>query len=367
MATQLALPSPPAASRPRRSTSGSSSTRIGTALTRRSSSKPLPASGSRRSADLAGRAVALSASVPTVFDAPLGPHHKLLGRWVASMTPAAKSFTRRQARTHIERVFRNAVLEALEPVTMADLRVVILDAQDERPPAAVVTCESLGQLELGWIETSEAPIPWRAAAYRALESTLGCVLPVFAYQDLFDEISLYYWEGEATDEAARQCQIEMHGVDPEEVDEDILPSALNERRPAWMLASNAACSKELPSHLRRALAKLRAAHRAVRRLQPERNAWHFIGQEIYEYMPGAEDCSSLPPLTLVPVEQFAREIDDIARPGMEYGFMDVAGLCPLFEPGLIDPWFASLRVGVDFLIAAQELIQLEPHQLVRVR
>ena len=147
----------------------------------------------------------------------------------------------------------------------------------------------------------------------------------------------------------------------------ILPSSLNERRPAWMLASNAACSKELPSHLRRALAKLRAAHRAVRRLQPERNAWHFIGQEIYEYMPGAEDCSSLPPLTLVPVEQFAREIDDIARPGMEYGFMDVAGLCPLSEPGLIDSWFASLRVGVDFLIAAQELIQLEPHQLVRVR
>jgi hypothetical protein len=71
----------------------------------------------------------------------------------------------------------------------------------------------------------------------------------------------------------------------------------------------------------------------------------------------------LPPLTLVPVEQFAREVDDVGRHGMEYGFMDIAGFCPLPDSVPIDDWFASLRVGARFLLAAQDLIQLDPANL----
>ena len=71
----------------------------------------------------------------------------------------------------------------------------------------------------------------------------------------------------------------------------------------------------------------------------------------------------MPPLTLVPFEHFARELDDVARHGMEMGFMDVAGLCPLPDAENIDDWFASLRLGARFLLAAQDLIQLDPAQL----
>ena len=71
----------------------------------------------------------------------------------------------------------------------------------------------------------------------------------------------------------------------------------------------------------------------------------------------------MPPLTLVPVEQFAREVDDVARHGMEYGFMDIAGLCPLPDATRVTDWFASLEAGARFLLAAQELIQLDPDTL----
>ena len=45
---------------------------------------------------------------------------------------------------------------------------------------------------------------------------------------------------------------------------------------------------------------------------------------------------------------------------METSFHDTAGICPLLNPGLIDDWFASLRAGVDMLVAAQALIDFFP-------
>ena len=48
---------------------------------------------------------------------------------------------------------------------------------------------------------------------------------------------------------------------------------------------------------------------------------------------------------------------------MEYGFLDIAGFCPLPDSVPIDDWFASLRVGARFLLAAQDLIQLDPANL----
>src|SRR3546814_7347174 len=118
---------------------------------------------------------------------------------------------------------------------------------------------------------------------------------------------------------------------------------MNARRPDWMIKENAAPSARLPVGLRRSLARFRAAHKALETIRPERNAWDFDLQVAYDYIPGIEECSSLPPLTLVPFDQFARELDDVARNGMEMGFMDVAGLCPLPNADHIDDWFASLR------------------------
>ena len=65
----------------------------------------------------------------------------------------------------------------------------------------------------------------------------------------------------------------------------------------------------------------------------------------------------------MPFEQFARELDDIARNGMEMGFMDIAGLCPLAAADRVDDWFTSLRFGAQLLAAAQDLIRLDPISL----
>ncbi len=363
MATQPVLPSLPAADRPRRSTSRSRSTRA------RLESKPSnlfnrpPACGFPRSADLAGRSVRIAPEIPTAFDQPLSAHHKLIGRWVASRDRSAILYTRGDARRHIETTFNRAVLDALDPLTLADLRIVVLNGEEVGSPAVATICDSMGQLDLGWIESSDAPIAWRAAAYAALEQTLGSALPIFNYQDLFDEISIYYWDGETDDEGARESLIHYQGADPDDLDEHTLPSTMNARKPEWMVAANSVPLAQLPNSLRRALRRLRQTHDALRRLPQDRNAWHFNSETLYEYVPGLEECSALPPLTLVPVEFFAAEVDDVGRHGMEYGFMDVAGLCPLPDADAITDWFASLEVGMQFLLAVQHLIELDPDKL----
>lgn len=317
----------------------------------------------RPSANLAGRSVAISEDVPTLFDHPLAPHHKLVGAWVAARETSPRQYTRAQARRRIEQVFQAAVSEILAPVDLADFRMTVLKGEEGDSPAIAIVCDSMGQMDLGWIETSDAPIAWRAAAYHALEQSLGCVLPVFGYQDLFEQIAMYYWDGETDDEGARQSLIDYHGADEVDLEEQPLPSTMNARRPDWMITANAARSAQLPTGLRQNLRSLHDARRALKSLQPERNAWHCDIDLIYQYVPGFEECSSLPPLTLVPTEQFAPELDDVGRHGMEMGFMDIAGLCPLPDSGRIDDWLTSLRLGAQFLLVAQALIELDPTKL----
>jgi hypothetical protein len=362
MATQPALPNLPAPRSPRRSTRRSSSAR---AVPKAKLTHFLPheISDYPRSADIAGRAVTISPDVPLGFDQPLAAHHKIIGGWVAASDRSAMRYTSWEARRRIERDFEAAVLNLLRPLTLANFRVAVLAGDEAESPAIAVICDSIGQLDLGWIEDSDAPVAWRATAYSALETMLGTALPIFGYQDLFDEISLYYWDGETDDEAARQCMISYHGVDPADLDGLTLPSEFNGRRPEWMISEASASNRTLPAGLRRALRALRASHSRLLRLPEDRNAWRFDLDLIHEHVPHFEECSTLPPLTLVPVDVFGREIDDVARHGMEYGFMDVAGICSVDRPGVLDDWFSSFRAGAEFLLGAQNLIQLDPSTL----
>jgi hypothetical protein len=255
------------------------------------------------------------------------------------------------------------VLEALERIEIADLRVTVLKGDGARSPAIAIVCDSLQQIDLGWIENSDAPIPWRAAVYREIEQNLPCVLPIFGYERLFDTISIYYWDGETDDESARHAMIHYHGADEAELSAQTLPSTMNARRPEWMIASNAAPSGQLPAALRQKLDSLHRSRSALKHVRPEDDAWHIDMDVIYQYVPEYEEVSPLPSLTLVPLEQFSREIDDVCQHGMEMGFMDIAGLCPLADPEQIDAWLASLRLGAQFLLAAQDLIELDPTKL----
>lgn len=328
-----------------------------------------PASVSRPSGDIVGRPVAIGAEVPAVFDVPLAPHHKLIGRWVAARSAADQLFTRQEARRHIEQVFETATLDILRPFDLADLQVVALLGDDNLPPALTILCHSVGQIDLGWIEKSNvlsntlvgpvAPVGWRAAAYALLESTLGDVLPVFGYADLFEEVSAYYWDGATDDERARATLIEYHGEDPDVAYEMTLPSEMNARRPDWMTAK-AAPLKDMPKALRDAIRKVRETHEAFKAAGRDGNAWWVEREHLASYIPGLEDSSHLPPLTIVPFDQFARELDDVGRFGMELGFDNAAGLCPLTDISAIDAWFTTLKLGADFLLAAQQLISLDP-------
>ncbi|MDJ0276305.1 hypothetical protein QLH51_05770 [Sphingomonas sp. 2R-10] len=252
------------------------------------------------------------------------------------------------------------MLDILKPVELADLGVAVLRGDGDRPPALVVTCESVGQLDLGWIEDSDAPVAWRATAYAALERMLGRVLPVFGYQDLFEEIARWYWEGETDDAAARQVLVDYHGAEEDDLDGQSLPSTMNARRPAWMIAANAVPPARLPIGLRRTLVALRRTFEAVEQIPPGCDAWHVDHEILFDHLPDLEEALHLPPVTLVPFDQFACELDDIGRHGMEVGFSDVAGLYPLPDADRIDDWFASLRLGATFLCAVQELIRFDP-------
>lgn len=366
MATLPALPGPSAAPRTKPSTRASSSRQTG--LASRSSRRP--ASSSRPSVDLAGRTVALSADVPSGFDVPLGPHHKMIGRWVAATNDALEPCTRQEARVEIERVFTAAVHEILRPVTLVDLRVVAFIGEEELPPAIAIICDSIGQIDLGWIEKtnvlsntlsgSVAPVGWRAAAYRALDETLRAILPVGGYADLFEEVSMYYWDGDASEEGARQHLIDYFGDGGgESFDESMLPSAMNERRQDYM-TTDAAPLKDMAKALAGRMRALREAHKSLKALGSDGNAWLFDTDDFLTYNPDFEDAGTFPQLTVVPFEHFARELDDVARHGMEQGFMDMTGICQLTDPGSVGAWFASLRLGVDYILAAQALIDIDP-------
>lgn len=330
-----------------------------------------PVSGLPRWVDLAGQAVGIASDVPAVFDAPLGEHYRLVGRWAAAREETARHYSRVEAKRRIEQVFNAAVLDILRPVEMVDLRVVVLHGEDGQPPALAMVCDSVGQIELGWIEKSNtlanttvapvAPVSWQAAAYRSLCGTLGSVLPVFGFDDFMEELARYYWDGCIDDESARETLILYHGYDESSVDEIALPSALRARRPAWMHASNAAPLKDLPAGLRRRLRSLRDARSALAGIDAVGSAWHFDMDLIHHYLPDFEDRATSLPLTLVPFDQFGAELDAICQTGMEMGFMDIVGLCPLPSAEHIDDWFASLRLGADVLIAARAITAIDPY------
>ncbi len=264
-------------------------------------------------------------------------------------------------------------MAVLKPIELADLRVVALAGDDGLPPALAIVCDSIGQLDLGWIEKSNvlmntvfanvAPVGWRAAAYQVLEQNLNAALPVFGYADLLEELSAYYWDGETDDEGARAALIGYHGAEADDLAEMTLPSQVHARRPDWMTAK-AAPMKYMPPCLRKALTRVRDAHKAVRALG-DGNAWRYDREAMETHLPEYVDRAPLPPITLVPFDHFAREIDDVGRFGMEQGFDDIAGLCVLTGPEMIDPWFASLRLGAELLLAAQDLIALDPANPVK--
>ena len=330
------------------------------------SSRP-PVFTSHPSVDLAGRSVALSIEVPARFDAPLAAHHRVIGRWVASRGEVSGALTRHEAQQHIETAFAGAVANVLGTFDLADLRVVVLFGEGERPPALAIVCDTVGQLDLGWIEKANvlrntiagpvAPVGWRAAAYAALAQSLAAALPVFGYHDLIEELSAYYWDGETDDEGARRALTEWHGHDESDLEEMTLPSQLHARRPDWMTAKPSPL-KDMPPSLRRAVTRLRKA-RAALSTKAEGNAWYLDRDELLAYLPEYEEHSPLPPLAIVPFDEFGRELDDVGRFGMELGFDDIAGLCPLPDAGAVTTWFETLRLGAELMLAAQSLINLD--------
>ncbi|WP_411340350.1 hypothetical protein V6U71_21670 [Sphingopyxis sp. J-6] len=253
---------------------------------------------------------------------------------------------------------------------MTGLRVIALHGGDSLPPALGIVSDGIGEIDLRWIGKTNAlkdvmlgpvaPTGWRAAAYRELEKALYRALPVFSYVDLFYEYSNYFWDGEITDEGARNALIEWHGADEAEIEVDQLPSGMNARRPDYMLAENADPLSAMPRELADKIRDLRRAHKALMELGSDGNAWHLDRDDLCNYIPESEDWSWLPSMTLVPFDHFARELDAIGQMGMEQGFTDIAGICPLKDVAAVDRWLASLKLGADLLVAAQELIDFDP-------
>lgn len=296
----------------------------------------------------------------------------MLGSWAAARDTSPRACTRGEARQQIERRFNAAVLEILKPIEIMDLRAAVIQGENGLPPAVAIICDSIGQIDLGWIEKSNAlrvtafeqvaPVGIQAAAYQALATTLNAAVPMIGFDDLMEELSAYYWDGENTDEGAIRCMKEWRGLEDDEIEAEQLPSGIIARRPAWMLAANAFPLKRLPAGLAKRIRRLRKAHEALKSLPLDGSAWRYSSDFILDYLPEYEERGMLPPMTIIPFDVYAREIDDIARPCMEMGFHDIVGLYQLADPAAIDRWFASLKLGAELLLAAQDIIDTNPFQ-----
>lgn len=314
----------------------------------------------------------MSIDVPAAFDAALATHHRIIGRWAANKLSTADLYSRDEARQLIEQTFSNAVADILKPFRLAELRVTALLGNDDRPPALAFVCDTIGQMELGWIEKSSAlrdtalgpvaPLGWRAAAYKALEGTINRALPVFGFEDMMEDLS-YYYDVETTDEGVIHVMTQYHGHEFADIDPATLPSAIRARRPDWMIAANAAPMKHMPKGLCKRLRQLRGTYEALVSVAVEGSAWFCGTDHFHEYLPEYCDRSVLPPMTIVPADEFATEVDTVGYNGMEYGFHDIIGLCPIPDASKVDAWFASLKVGVEYLLAAQALIDTNPSEM----
>ncbi|WP_408586462.1 hypothetical protein [Novosphingobium sp.] len=186
--------------------------------------------------------------------------HDNFGRSPCAQTSLAKRFGKAErlcrlnaalaehgeTRRRIERTFAQAVADAIGPCGLADVRAFVFEGASDRPPAIAIVCDSIGQIDLGWIEKtntlshtlrgSVAPVAWRARAYSALASTLNAVLPVFGYDDMIEELSAYYWDGETDDEAARHTMVTYFGADPDDL---TLPSDVAANLYPWCSANPA--------------------------------------------------------------------------------------------------------------------------------
>ncbi|MBC2668742.1 hypothetical protein ACFOON_15260 [Novosphingobium piscinae] len=305
--------------------------------------------------------------VPSGFDAPLGVHHKAIGRWLAERDGSAERITRGEARRYIETEFDKAVRAELSKVQLADLRVVALTGEDHGPPAIALICDNVGEIELGWITKANvlanaldgvvAPVGWRAAAYRALEQLLGYALPVFGFEEFMDEMSMWMWDGATDDADAIRFMGEFHGLD--DIEEMTLPSHLRARRPDYMTRKPAPL-KDMPPSLRDRLRRLRETCKALNAVADTTSAWRHDREALSYYLPHYEDGSCTLPLTLVPFDQFGQQLDEIADHAMQTNFYDIVGLTTIEEPARLDAWFESLRLGAEFIAAAQDLIDHNP-------
>lgn len=296
----------------------------------------------------------------------------MMGRWAAAQDEMELLYTRGEARQRIEKLFNSTVLEILKPIKIVDLRAAVVEGDNEHPPAITLFCDSIGQMDLGWIEKSNAlsstlfgqvaPVGIQAAAYKALATSLSSAVPMIGFADLMEELSAYYWDGSTDDEGAIQSMKEWRGLEDDEIDADQLPSGVIGRQPAWMLYENAYPLKRLPAGLAKRIRRLRKARDALDAVPYTDSAWRYSSDFILEYFPEYMDYGTLPPMTIVPFDVFAREIDDIARPCMETGFQDIVGLYQLTDPAVIDKWFSSLRLGAELLLAAQDIIDTHPFQ-----
>ena len=205
-----------------------------------------------------------------------------------------------------------------------------------------------------------AGVGLQAAAYDALATSLNAAVHMISFGDLMEELSSYYWDGEFSDEGAMMVMKERRGLGDDEIEIEQLPSGVLARRPPWMIAENAYPHKKLPAGLAKRIRRLRKARDALADLPRTDSAWRYNSDFTLQYLPGYEERAPLPPMTIVPFDVFAREIDDIARFGMEQGFDDIVGLYQLPTSAAIDQWFASLKLGAELLLAAQDLIDTNP-------
>lgn len=321
---------------------------------------------SPRSAKLAGGRVTLSPAVPTRFDAALNKHHIAIGRWVLEHRTQSSALTHDAARSLIEITFVDEVKRILAPIELADLHVMVLlnSYDDKAPPALIISNKSQGQIDLGWIETDEdAPIAWHRRAYQALVRAIQPIIPAITYDDMFEHLSHLYWDGETDDEAARESLRTYQDYDESDLAGMTMPSQLDAKRPEWMLDRSDHIPDQIHSELEAILADITAASEGLEKARKRADAFQFTDMEdLCAYAPWYKESLGLPSMTVVPFEIFASEIDDVARHGMESGFLDVSGIYHLDrdDPADIDNWFTTLRAGVAVIEAVQRLTAWTP-------
>lgn len=315
----------------------------------------------------------LSRAIPTsIGPNPINPARHLMAEALISRRAHRPSFNHPGTLADAARAIDaeliaeiDAILSPL-PEDSWSLSVSLLPDPTEAKVGALIALHDAYRASPDWLSDPAIADDVKSEIWALLGRAMPILLPVGCFDDLVEEISGYWWQGELDDDAAREAIAEMRGEELGPDDDFFLPSKFLAAQPQWTLFEpwprpNDAPTPALPDFVAGPAAQVLKAMKPFRNASANRAAWISDFDITTDVAPEYGDAVSTPPIFLVPdIPVFNEALNDIGECAMQTSFWNVCGAAIMTSPKDIQTWLKSLAAGVPLLVALDGLLRATP-------